>query len=244
MKRILLLSLVLSGSLALSAQLFTVTAPSGLSLRATPGIGGERIGKLPFGGLVYFVQSSGETYSLMDEGKEIAGEWVQVYWVSADKEAAVTRIGYVFDGYLQEKKLEKGYTLVIPDTVALKTSMIEGGRYSMAYEYLWANYDSLGSKYELTYNEYNPSSPCAFRHDFTNGLSYSRENCTEEGGSSEALMLPMLPYPVVKTLIDLLFHESGNSWMDPLSYGVDGAGCYYEIIPSEEGILIDIYCGC
>ncbi len=240
-----MLSLVLSCLLPLSAQLFTVTAPSGLSLRDTPGIGGERIGKLPFGGLVYFVQPSGETYSLMDNGKEMLGEWVQVYWISADKEADVARFGYVFDAYLQEKKMKQTYSLVIPDTVSLQREMSEQGSIpSIAYQYLLSNYDSLGTKSELGYSEYDADYLCSFRQDFSNGLSYSQDYCGEEGGSEEKMRLPIVPYPVLKALINLLFFEPSNSWVSPLSYEADGAGCYYEIIPSEESILIDIYCGC
>ena len=81
-----------------------VTAPSGLVLRSEPKIGDNRVGKLAFAAQVKIVEKTDHTLSIKDNGKTINGHWVKVEFGYDLEYSETTNTGYVFDGFLTEKK--------------------------------------------------------------------------------------------------------------------------------------------
>lgn len=71
---------------------FFVTAQGGLLCRDAPG--GEVIHKFSYGEEVDIIEVTDEELTIIDEGEEISGNWVEVYIPDSDVS------GYVFDGFL------------------------------------------------------------------------------------------------------------------------------------------------
>lgn len=76
-----------------------VTADNGLIVRVEPDKGAARLGKIPYATKVLVIGFSGNTFSVVDDGKEISGTWVKV------KESESGMVGYVFDGYLSSERI-------------------------------------------------------------------------------------------------------------------------------------------
>jgi len=77
---------------------FFVTAQGGLLCRDAPG--GEVIYKFSYGEEVHIKEVTDEQLTIIDEGEEISGNWVEVYI----PDSALT--GYVFDGFLASMTLD------------------------------------------------------------------------------------------------------------------------------------------
>jgi len=98
----ILLCTLLSISL-ISQNTHIITAENGLILRDKPN--GEKIGNVPFGVEVNLVEKTEQTLSITDNGKEISGHWVKVKFENFPYMILYgDKIGYVFDGFLKEKK--------------------------------------------------------------------------------------------------------------------------------------------
>jgi len=79
---------------------YTVTAPSGLSVRSQPSINSEKLGKFPPGEYVELIEDTGKFLSLVDEGLTVNGNWVKVKRMNHRWDKKPTLTGYVFSGYL------------------------------------------------------------------------------------------------------------------------------------------------
>lgn len=73
-----------------------VTAISGLSVRNSPSLKANKIGKIPYLTTVEIIHKTNKSLNIKDEGKIISGYWMKIKYLS--KEA------YVFDGFLATKK--------------------------------------------------------------------------------------------------------------------------------------------
>lgn len=91
-------------------QRYFVTAKNGLKIRNNPSLDAQKIGKLPYGDIVYRPEFTNKTLSVKDGNKTIEGNWVKItdhfseFKIHTLSEQSVT--GYVFSGYLQP--LEQG----------------------------------------------------------------------------------------------------------------------------------------
>ncbi|WP_108868644.1 SH3 domain-containing protein [Aquimarina aquimarini] len=83
-----------------SKAYYTVTAPSGLTVRSKPSIDGEKLGKFPPGEHLELIKNTEKVLSIVDNGLSVNGNWFKVKRMnhSWDKKPALT--GYVFSGYL------------------------------------------------------------------------------------------------------------------------------------------------
>lgn len=82
-----------------------VTAESGLIVRDKPNLDANKIFHLPNNSMVLISKKTGVNLTIIDEEKEINGEWIKIYSFD-DSE----RYGYVFDGYLSNEKPEIWYS--------------------------------------------------------------------------------------------------------------------------------------
>lgn len=91
-----------------------VTADNGLIIRDQPDRKGNRIGKLEYGTRIRVIENTGKKLELVDDGETISGEWLKIRkpGVIAIGES---EFGYVFDGYLTQKRLGKRLTLIYPN---------------------------------------------------------------------------------------------------------------------------------
>jgi len=89
---------------------FIVTAKNGLTIRDQPSLKGKKIGGLPYKTETAIQEITSHTLEITDEGKLIKGNWVKV-------ENDLTNewsVGYVFDGFLEEKeKFKKNSTKIL-----------------------------------------------------------------------------------------------------------------------------------
>lgn len=87
-----------------ATSFYTVTAQSGLSVRATPSINGEKTGRFPLGEHLELIEDTGKFLSIIDDNQVINGYWFKVKKMGHtwDKKPKLT--GYVFSGYLLKNK--------------------------------------------------------------------------------------------------------------------------------------------
>ena len=83
-----------------------VTAKSGLTVREKPNLKSKKIAKLNYSQEVKIHKTTGYKLSITDEGKRIHGEWVKV---SSYQQKKI--IGYVFDGFLSNEKINPPITI-------------------------------------------------------------------------------------------------------------------------------------
>lgn len=108
MKKSLFLCFIVFSSYVFSQTDYYVTAPSGLIVRDKPN--GKRIGKIPYGSSVK-VENKLAPYSVVDNGKNIEGNWVEIagnnFQVLVDDDLTFpidTNKYYAFDGFLTSKE--------------------------------------------------------------------------------------------------------------------------------------------
>ncbi|MFT6923956.1 MAG: hypothetical protein ACJA1C_002976 [Crocinitomicaceae bacterium] len=88
-----------------------VTASDGLICRTQPNLDAQLVGKIPYGSVIQVLETTPIQDTLMDDGREITGEWVKVRvsyttyifsLLSIDNDENYWSYGYVFSGYLEE----------------------------------------------------------------------------------------------------------------------------------------------
>ncbi|WP_196888466.1 SH3 domain-containing protein [Aureivirga sp. CE67] len=97
MKKIIFFLFLISVLNVNAQKYYSVIAENGLSIRETPSLSGNKIGKLEAGKDVMVLRKSGVKLNITDEGKIVKGEWFEV------KETDNSPSGYVFSGFLNRK---------------------------------------------------------------------------------------------------------------------------------------------
>jgi hypothetical protein len=82
-----------------------VTAESGLVVRDKPSLKSNKIFHLPNNTMTYVKEKTGINLVILDEGREIKGEWIKIYGFD-NKDTK----GYVFGGFLTTEKPEIWYS--------------------------------------------------------------------------------------------------------------------------------------
>lgn len=82
---------------------YIAIAEDGLILRDSPNSSGNRIGKLFFGAEATIIQKTNNQQTIMDNGKEITGNWVKITFENFPDFISQEESGYVFDGFLKKK---------------------------------------------------------------------------------------------------------------------------------------------
>jgi hypothetical protein len=112
---------------------YFVIAPNGLMCRTKPNSDIQIVGTIPYGSVIQVLETTPIQDTLMDDGREIAGEWVKVrvsyttYLFSLlllDNDDDYWSYGYVFSGYLEELNKAK--------IVTEEITMSEFARYELA----------------------------------------------------------------------------------------------------------------
>lgn len=103
-----------------------VKAENGLIIREKPNQGATRLGMLDYGTAIEITQHTNLKLDVIDGGKKISGEWVKVRSIDAYD---VFDEGYVFNGFLTQRKLQK--------------------RFKMSYDEFTVNIDGLIEKKAL-----------------------------------------------------------------------------------------------
>ena len=145
----------------------------------------------------------------------------------------------------KDTTVQLDFALVHPDTVALK-KVWEGNEnfHSKGYLYLSEYYAIAGNKDSVEYYGDSEEYICQFYQEFEYGITYSKSNCSEEGGAEERITFPRLSNAEAHDFVNTLFNDPWNTWTTELTYEADGAGCYYSIIQKEQQTIISIWCGC
>lgn len=101
------------------------------------------------------------------------------------------------------------------------------------------------------YDEYATSNLCAFKKVFESKITYSVNSCGEGKGASNKVVFPKTSKENIVQWIEQIYKSSPssikNTWRaNNTKYWPedDGAGCYYEIMETEENTIVKIYCGC
>lgn len=83
-----------------------VSAENGLIVREKPSQGAIKVGMLDYGTVIEIIEHTNLQLDVVDNGKKLSGNWVKVRGIDAYE---FFEEGYVFNGYLTEKKLEKRF---------------------------------------------------------------------------------------------------------------------------------------
>ncbi|AUP79466.1 SH3 domain-containing protein [Flavivirga eckloniae] len=100
--KILCLIILFLNTVSYGQEIRYVNAKNGLNIREKPNLDSRKIGALNYLEKIEVAKKTGIKLSITDNGKKIQGEWLKVFVTK--KNAIVT--GYVFDGYLINKKSE------------------------------------------------------------------------------------------------------------------------------------------
>jgi len=96
----------LTFSYAQAQDLQYVSAENGLIVRAKPSRGANRIGTIDYGTQVEVTEHTNLQLDVLDNGKKLSGKWVKIRGTHAYESI---NEGYVFNGFLTEKKLKKRF---------------------------------------------------------------------------------------------------------------------------------------
>ncbi|WP_203257487.1 SH3 domain-containing protein [Hyunsoonleella ulvae] len=113
MKTYIYIIAVLIGFNAVNAQeIRYVNADNGLFLRETPNQGSKRVDKLVYGTALEVTERTNLKLDVKDDNTVISGEWVKV---TCTDDLYNNRTGYVFNGFLTDRKLEKRFSIDFED---------------------------------------------------------------------------------------------------------------------------------
>ncbi|GAB1309101.1 hypothetical protein KH5_17840 [Urechidicola sp. KH5] len=122
----------------------------------------------------------------------------------------------------------------------------------MLYMYLKSNYARGVKKNIQFYYGNKENGICGFVQSFENGvITYTKNECAEEGGFENSLTLPKVNLDQLRNLIEDLEAAGKNDlpmkWTANKTKYIpkdEEAGCYYEIISKTYSTLVKILCGC
>jgi len=102
MKKLALVFILVSIVSTYGQNIQFVNAPNGLIIRKEPNKTSERIGKLQYGERVEIIKQTEFPLSIIDEGAGVNGFWTEI------KETNYSPKGFVFNGFLSAKAINKG----------------------------------------------------------------------------------------------------------------------------------------
>ncbi len=138
------------------------------------------------------------------------------------------------------------FTLPIPSKSEI--SIFKKSSNEIGYDYL-KNYFKLEGKRVDISKSGMPGNKfiCDWKQKFSNGIYYHFNNCGE-GGDIVTISFPKsVNETEIYNLVNSLFETLDNKWnssRDSYQPVYDGAGCYYEIIKTNQYIVLSYYCGC
>ena len=131
----------------------TSYSKNGLTLRAEPSLSADKITSLPFLTSVSLSKKTNKYDTIVDEGREIVGYWVNVMVPNS------THQGYMFSPFLQLQEFE----LITPNKMDLfKSYSLNYNQSSILYEYLRRNYDTTNSKTNTQRYNWGDEDICSF----------------------------------------------------------------------------------
>lgn len=149
-----------------------------------------------------------------------------------------------FDNIKAQDSLK--FTLPIPSkneiAIFKKTSN------EIGYDYLKNYFKLEGKRVDIAKSVMlGDNSICDWKQKFSNGIYYHFNNCGE-GGDIVTISFPKsVNETEIYNLVNSLFKISDNKWnKSKTKYEPkEGlAGCYYEIIKTNQYIVLSYYCGC
>lgn len=148
-------------------------------------------------------------------------------------------------GFSQAFELKK------TNIVELRKDMEQNNSTEIIYSYLLQEYKKVGEKKNIKMFDSNKTKICAFEQEFLGGITYSINECSEEGGMTFKITFPTVGKKTVMNWIEIMdsndLSEIDNSWNEngtiyrPTDEGV---GCYYTIINDDKSTVVEIWCGC
>ncbi len=109
---IYIVALLIVFNIAKAQEIRYVNADNGLFLRDTPSQDSKRIDKLVYGSELEVTERTNLKLDVQDDNEVISGEWVKV---TCKDDIHNNRSGYVFNGFLTNKKLKKRFRVDFED---------------------------------------------------------------------------------------------------------------------------------
>lgn len=100
-KTLITLLILVLATAAFGQQIQYVKAENGLIVRESPDKNSQRIGKLEYGTRVKLISEIDIELTIKDGAENISGKWTEIQEIGGDQK------GFVFNGYLTPKKLNK-----------------------------------------------------------------------------------------------------------------------------------------
>ncbi|MDT0552046.1 hypothetical protein [Urechidicola vernalis] len=148
-------------------------------------------------------------------------------------------------GFSQSFELKK------PNISKLKDALEQNNSTEIIYAYLLQEYENIGEKKNVKMFEYNKNQICAFEKEFLGGISYTIDECAEEGGITYNITFPRIDKKELMNWVEIMdsndLSEIENSWnSDGTIYrpNDEGVGCYYTIKETETKSTVEVWCGC
>lgn len=145
----------------------------------------------------------------------------------------------------------QSFKLHEPNVTKLKIELEKNNSNEVIYLYLSHYYKPSSDKLNVKKYDYSDDYICSFRQEFENKISYSIDQCEEAGGIRVTIELPKIRKEQVKQWVEAIYKaeitDIPNLWYSESNiYGPadEGVGCYYEIKPSSEQWIVEVYCGC
>lgn len=107
-----MIALLIGFNMANAQEIRYVNADNGLFLRETPNPGSKHVDKLVYGTALEVTERTNLKLDVRDNNDIISGEWVKV---TCTDDLYNSRTGYVFNGFLSDKKLAKRFHIDFED---------------------------------------------------------------------------------------------------------------------------------
>lgn len=143
--------------------------------------------------------------------------------------------------YIKFDKVETSY--LKPDTTLLYSIARQNSARTISETYLNEYFLRVGARDSITLFDGDETDTCAFNQQYTKGVLYKNRFCME-GGRDVKLYLPLGSKSEIKNLVEELFYETHNRWINEDEYVPHemGTGCYYKIIQSQSHSIIECVC--
>ncbi|BDD08053.1 hypothetical protein FUAX_04850 [Fulvitalea axinellae] len=149
--------------------------------------------------------------------------------------------------------LAQDFRLIPPDTKTIREEL-QRNNYSqdVIYIYLCQNYATASEKYDIQTSSFGEERLCAFKQKFESKITYSLEQCTENGGKNINAVFPKTDKRSIVNWVESIYKSApmGNikhEWNSDLTeFGPtdNGAGCYFTILYHSKTVEIKVHCGC
>jgi len=149
-----------------------------------------------------------------------------------------------------------GQSLILPKpSIDLRNESSKTGGFQECniYKYFLEYIEPWSEKLEIKrYDWGEDTSICSFNQVFKGGIHYGVETCEEARGVGTTIMFPSSNLDQIRQWVEWVFEASRedeeiNVWDEErLKFQPEEPvpGCYYELQPDTDEVVVRVYCGC